>query len=395
MNKIIDYLKDYNVRYITLIIVLLYMLLSEVHAQPQRPASKHNLVLEGRLHYGFLLSQHLELDAFQAHYPAFELSLQRATNGRQRWEFMYGYPILGVSLWVSNLGGFKEIGSAVAVYPFINFPLFQNQDQSLNFRLGVGLGYLTNHYDRLENYKNFAIGSAVNAAGSLFLEYRYKFNSRYTMALGFGLTHFSNGSIKTPNYGLNIFTVTAGFAFHLGKPNPYLKKHWRPELYPYEFDGRKYLHFYVGGHMAFKDMSAELGRRYVLMAFWMNLMKQVSYKSRFGFGFDFTYDFSDVDLLEDRFVESSFWNVSKPGVNAAYELMLDRLSFLFNFGMYLSGEEKSEGDVFQRLTLKYSIMRNLFAHLALNVHFGKAEYVALGLGYQLDFVYKRKIKHQK
>jgi hypothetical protein len=31
--------------------------------------------------------------------------------------------------------------------------------------------------------------------------------------------------------------------------------------------------------------------------------------------------------------------------------------------------------------------------MALSANFGKAEYVGLGLGYQLDFIYKRKIKH--
>ena len=80
-------------------------------------------------------------------------------------------------------------------------------------------------------------------------------------------------------------------------------------------------------------------------------------------------------------------------MNIAYELVIARTSFLFNAGIYLSGKEKSEGDFFQRLTLKYMVSDHLFANLVLSVHLGRAEYVGLGLGYRLNVVYKRKVKH--
>ena len=75
-------------------------------AQAHKPLSKHNLMMEARVHYGFLASHHLELDIFQAHYPSFELSIQRATWGKHQWEAIYGYPLIGLSLWYSPLGGF-------------------------------------------------------------------------------------------------------------------------------------------------------------------------------------------------------------------------------------------------------------------------------------------------
>lgn len=364
-----------------------------VHSQPRPPGSNLNLMVEGRVHYGFFWQTHLEMERFSAHFPSFELSLERKTSGKHRWEFMYGYPVIGITAFASKLGNFEEIGSAVGVYPFISFPLVQNSKQSLNFRIGLGLAYLTNHFDRLENYKNFAIGSHFNAIASLYAEYRYRISRKSTFIIGAGLTHFSNGTTKTPNYGLNILTAATGFAFHIGEPNNFSKMNYRPELYSYEFDGRKYLHWYVSVHGGTKDLSSSLGGRFMVYAMLTSLMVQVSYKSRVGAGVDLTYDFSDEVLLEKNGIEPVFGNVAKIGVSGIYEMMLDRLSFMFYFGWYATGKEKSEGDVFQRVNLKYLVSKNIFLYLTLNGHFGRAEYIGIGVGYQLDFIYKRKFKH--
>ena len=363
-------------------------------SQPAKPSTIHNLSTELKLQYGLLLSHHLELDIFRSHFPAFEISLQKATYGKRRWEAEYAYPIVGVNLWYSGLGGFPELGSAFAIYPTINFPIVSNNDQSLNFRLGVGLGYLTNSFDRIDNYKNFAIGSRLNIVASLFFEYRRKVSKMLTLSAGFGLTHFSNGSMKTPNYGLNITTASVGITSYLSNPNRSLDKKILPELYPFEFDGRKYLSIDFAVAVAYKDMTQQYGKNFFVMAAFANIMARVSYKSKFGIGLDLTHDASDKLKLERRYVEvTNDFELTKLGVNVAYELVIDRLSFLFNAGVYLTGMERSEGDIYQRLTLKYFITNKLFANMALSAHLGRAEYVGFGLGYRLKFIYKRKIKH--
>lgn len=376
--------------------VFLFVLINcDLISQPAKPATTHNLTAEIKLQYGLLMSHHLELDIFRSHFPAFEISLQKVTYGKYRWEAEYNYPLIGVSLWYSGLGGFPEIGSAIAVYPTINFPLFGDKKQSLNFKLGIGLGYLTNRFDRLKNYQNFAIGSHLNIAASLFFEYRNRISKMLTFTTGLGLTHFSNGTMKTPNYGLNILTASIGISSFLSNPNRSLNKKILPKLYPFEFDGRKYLSFEIAAAMAYKDMSQQYGKSFFVFAAYTNIMARVSYKSKFGIGFDLTHDGSD-QLIYERIHATvpSDLHITKIGINIAYELIMDRLSFLFNAGTYLSGMERSESDLYQRLTLKYFITPKLFANMALSAHLGKAEYVGFGLGYQVKFIYKRKIKHE-
>jgi len=349
---------------------------------------------EFKMEYGFFASHHLELDIFQSHFPAFEFSIEKATWGKEHWEVVYGYPIIGISFFYSPLGNFQEIGSAYAIYPFINFPIVQNEKQSFNFRLGVGLAYLTNHFDQTENYKNFAIGSNLNVVGSLYLEYRRKISKMLTIAGGIGLTHFSNGAMKTPNFGMNNVTATVSLTTYLKRPNPQLNNKILPDLYPFEFDGKKSFDLDVGLSVGLKDMSQLVGKKFMVYVFAANIFKQISWKSKLGIGVDLTYDASDKYLLE--------WNgnpadnslqILKPGVNAAYQLLISRMSFVFNFGYYLSGKERSEGSIYQRLTLRYLFTDHLFASVTVNSNWGKAEYIGFGIGYELNIIYKRTVKH--
>ncbi len=387
-------MKKHNIHIISLLTATLLLGSNLSYSQAHRPNSKYNLMAEFKLEAGFLLSHHLELDVFQSHFPSFEFSIQRATNGKKRWEAEYGYQLIGISLWYSGLGGFEELGSAIAAYPFINFPLTANDQQSLNFRLGLGVGYLSNRFHRIDNYKNFAIGSHLNVAASLYVEYRRKINQRLSFSAGFGLTHFSNGSLKTPNYGLNILAATVGLSGYLSRPNPSLDKKILPELYPFEFDGRQSIGIDFTFSLGSKDMSEQYGEKYLIYAGYLNILKRVSYKSKIGIGGDFTYDGSDKYILADRGQEwSSEFQIMKIGVNVAYEMVMDRLSFMFNVGGYVSGKERSEGNFYQRLALRYLVYDEVFATLALSAHLGKAEYIGFGVGYKLDFIYKRKIKH--
>ncbi|NOY51598.1 MAG: acyloxyacyl hydrolase [Chlorobi bacterium] len=357
---------------------------------------KNNIQLEARLHYGFLLSQHLELERFNSHFPMFEISLQKATFGQGRWEKKYDYPLLGTSFLYNDIGGYKEIGNAYAIFPYINFPLFRDDKSTYNFRLGLGLAYLENKFDNINNYKNFAIGSHLNIAANLQLEYRRQISKRLTFSFATTLTHFSNGTIKTPNYGLNLFTTNIAFAYSLSEPRPYGGRMLLPDLYTFEFDGRKYLEINVIVVVSNKDMSQDIGERFMVYASYFNIMKRVSYKSKFGLGLDITADLSDKYFLARNLGHSSSSNdlsYIKTGISGAYELVISRTSFLFNLGLYIGGKIRKHGDAYQRLTLKYLISKNLTANLALSTHAGTADYIGIGLGYRLRFIYARKVKH--
>jgi len=349
-----------------------------------------NILLEGRVYYGWTLDHHIEMTTLKRHYPAYEFSILKATYGRTRWEYMYNYPLIGISYWYSDLGGIEPLGSAHAVFPYINFPLIGKKGFNIFFRLGVGLGYLTKKYDRYENYENLAIGSHINGAVNLLFEARLPVGKHLVASGGVSLVHFSNGGIKQPNYGLNMPGINFAIAYKLSRENPYLKSKLLPELYPFEFDGKRFLQLDFDIAFGMKDMQSMLGsgNKYLVTAIWGNLLWPVGYKSRLGFGFDVSYDGSDEKTLKLRneYPDHQIQLV-KTGVAGSYELSFPRMAIMLNLGWQLTGLDKRDGYVYEKLALRFSLTDDLYTALTLKANYGKADFISLGIGYKLRIKY--------
>ncbi len=376
------------------VVVICILLLLQPSNALSQGGRKHvhigsNLMVEAKAGYGFLIPHKLEMEIFNSHFPSFEISISKMTFGGNRWEYMYGYPIVGLAYWYSNLGSSPYLGDAHAVFPYINFPISPNKSTRLYFRIGVGLGYLTKRFDRLDNYKNIAIGSHLNAAVSMSFELRARIINRMYLTGSISLTHFSNGSMKTPNYGINIPSVYAGVAYKLSKENTYTRSKLLPELYPYEFDGKKWFQVQFGAGLGYKNMDAEIGGSYMVYAMYANILKQISFTSRLGIGLDVSYDGTDRKIVETASGEKldSFIPIVKTGGSFAWELMISKVSLVFNIGGYFSGKYQTEGGIYEKLAIWYYFNDNIYTSLTLKAHYARADYITLGIGYNLNIKY--------
>ncbi len=332
--------------------------------------------------YGFLIAHHLEMENFNSHFPSFQVSLARATYGKNQWEVMYQYPVTGFTYWNAWLGNPDVLGRAHALMPYISFPLVKKEKTELDFRLSAGLGYLTKKFDRLENYKYIAIGSHLNAAINLMFEYRWKPVNHLQLSGGVQLMHFSNGSMKTPNFGLNIPSVSLGAAFRINKENPYIKRAIRPTLEMFEFDGHKYIEVRIGSGFGIKDISEVSNERYKILTGNVSALKSIGYKGKVGIGIDFSYDGSDAHYLSVKGIEyKNDFKLVKPGISLMYEVVLSRLSFPLGVGFYTGGAF-FEVNTYLKFGLNYIIVRNLFLSVNLKTRYAKADFVVFGLGYR-------------
>jgi hypothetical protein len=349
------------------------------------------MLVEGRFDYGFLYAQHLELELFNSHLPTFEINLQQETYGKHKWERAFAYPIIGMSFLYTGLGKSPVLGSAYSVFPFIDFPLVRHKKFMFNFRFGLGIGYLTKKFDRLTNYKDLAIGSHFNASANLMLEARYKLAERLTISLGVALQHFSNGSLKLPNYGINLPVISAGMAYRLARENKSISDRFIPPTEPYSAVLRHTIEIDVGASLGWKNMKAVYGKNFWVYHFYENTFFPVKRKSKWGFGLDLSYDESHVTILERQGVDvSNKLKILRPGINGAYQLVLSRIQFIMNLGYYLGGEEKSNGPLYEKLSFQYNITKDIFANVMLKVHFGRADYIGWGLGIHIEQFYGKK-----
>ena len=371
------------------LLTLLLLIGSWAKAQQAGP----NYELEARVHYGYMYFQHDKyhsaLGRYSRHTPGYELSLHRNTYGEHRWEVLHNYPSIGLTFYYSGFGNDSisaELGRVFALYPFINFPLTPNEASKLTFKLGVGLSWLTNKFDPKENYHNYAIGSHLNAAVNLSFEYRQRIVERLHWVSSIGLTHFSNGATRSPNMGINIFSVSTGLSFYLATPKAHIDKRLRPRHYLFEFDGKR--HFISDYQYTFgiKDMSQQYGTHQYFFVHNLaaNFMFQLNERDRLGMGLELVYDFSDKVTKPD-------WDFYlKPGLLISYETMLDRVSFMLNLGLRnnVPLNSKTFGLLFyQKVAIRYYFLDNWFATLAFTTYDIKADFISVGVGYHIQHKY--------
>jgi hypothetical protein len=379
-----------SIRFAGILLVAMFFA-SRGSAQFEHKLFSSNMIIEGKVHYGFIYAQHLEMELFNAHFPAFEVSVQQITYGKHKWERDYSFPLLGVTLLYTGLGNSPALGQAYALMPFINFPLYRHKNLMAGFRLALGLGYLTKPFDRIENYKNLAIGSHLNAAVNLMLEARYQLNYYLTLTGGISLQHFSNGSLKLPNFGLNIPLLNVGVALRPFKANQNIDDRFYAPTEPFEAIIYKTMEFNIGGLAGYKNMQAVYGENYIVMHLFENTFFRISKKSKVGFGLDFSYDPSQIKTLQmNGDTVDNKYKIIRPGLNAAYQLVMSRVGFVFNLGVYLAGMEKSNGPLYEKFAFQYNFSKDFFATMMLKVHWGRADYIGWGLGYKFDVKYGKK-----
>jgi hypothetical protein len=77
----------------------------------------------------------------------------------------------------------------------------------------TGLGMFTKKYDALDNSINEAISSTINISVETRLYSKINFHPMF-LEYSYGLTHFSNGLIKSPNLGINVFNNNFSMGYY-------------------------------------------------------------------------------------------------------------------------------------------------------------------------------------
>ncbi len=331
------------------------------------------------VHYGYLIAHHPEMWALtDGYFPSYEFSILKQTNGKLAWQYLYRYPQIGIAYRFSNFGGSEYLGRGHSLIPFIIFPIIKHEKFQLGFKAGLGIGYLTKKFDRLTNYKNLAIGSHLNASISFELKCRFKLSERINFNAGLSMAHISNGTIKTPNYGLNIPAIFGGLTFKLNsEPVNYLI----PDSIPNNKWKRNIrMMFWI----ASKQTDQNWENQYKVYVLTADFSQFYCNSNRYLIGMDMTYDESVKYVLIRKGEEiSENKETIKVGLNIGHEFVLENLSLYFAIGMYVHNIDNTTGNIYDKIGVNYAITRNLMVGVALKAHYAQADYLSVGIGFNL------------
>ena len=325
-----------------------------------------------RFHYGFIYQHKKDMDQLvTGHIPAFELFYRRNFTGKREWEKFYRYPHTGTVFQYINFNN-SMLGSGFALMPYVSFPIIKKRKLAeLHFRLASGVGYASKTFNLDENRKNTIISSHFNAAFNFLLQYHWKPFPQAELLTGISFTHFSNGTYKIPNAGINVVGANVGLTINLGErvpvnhnSFPILEKRWRWIAS-------------VGGFV--KETEPVNRKKFVAITASCNALKRFTPKSSYGAGLDVMLDGS----MKEKFRQQgkSMDVPVRMGVTADYELHVGKITFPIQQGFYIVDPYKGDTFLYQRIGMRYHLPKNLTLQICLKTHFAKADYAEFGVGY--------------
>lgn len=358
-------------------LLLSFVLLKSFSLVSQTKEPK-DFMITTNAHAGYIISHRNNMThLIKGHVGAAEINFVYRTNGSKPWHQLYKYPELGIGFMHFWLGNPEQLGTLEALYPYSDFRLTKiNPVFSLNMRVGVGLAYLMKPFNIETNHKNNAIGSHLNGFVNLRLNAVFRLSNKLKLNTGFGMSHASNGAMKTPNLGLNIPTAHLGLSYVLGNNQWTCRKDSVPPCV-------KTWRVSVIAAFGVKELEVPTGSKYLAYGLQLNAYKPLNYKNRIGGGIEAAYNDATKAVWEDDGVFNyEFKDIVQVGAKVGYEYRIHKLSLPIEFGYYLYKKQSYNGKIFHRIGMRYNINKHLIANLSLFTHWAKADYFEWGLGYE-------------
>lgn len=327
------------------------------------------------------------------HYQAYSARYVIQTDGDKNWERLYDYPSWGAGLYVADFFEKEQVGTPIAAYMFLAGPFTRWNNWSFNYDLGFGLAFNWKAFNAESNSYNKALGASQSVYIDVGLNLRYAPKGPLEYALGFSLSHFSNGALKQPNLGLNTIAPKLSVGYRLDNRSIIADR--KPlEVFHKK---REWLITAFGGatNIIFDSVDVSLEQKYRGAYFpiaGFNVLRnwQVSQMSKIGAGLTYAYNGSvnaQIAIEQGKLepADAPFFEKTQLSVNVSYELVVNRLSLVLQPSYYLYRKQfqNQKPALHQIVGLKYYLGNNLFAGISLRAHkFYISDFIVWQLGYR-------------
>lgn len=355
-------------------IIFLLALSGAANAQQ---SAKYSYSLGGEVFEGFILRHHEYLGHLILDRPTgFGINLWQHTNGTKAWEANYGYPDIAFSINYYDLKNDAQLGKVITASTGMAFHLLGKPPLKNDFQFffGLGLAYSTNPYDHDTNNLNNVISSPITYNGNLKLSYWHQI-AQLGLGASLKLTHFSNGSLKQPNNGLNMVTANLEARYRLSKQLPEYQ-----EVTEKQTLNKK---MYWGGMLRIGWAEAPpigSGSRPVYNLV-LTGQKRVSLKSQLDFGVEgFANTAVKQEIVHGPPFDGETPDYKRLGVFFGHELLMNQLTLVTQLGFYLYRPFYPKERVYMRVGLQYYFNEHLYAGITLKTHYAVAEVIEYGVG---------------
>jgi len=360
------------------LLTYIFLLIASVSFSQEDPKL---FTLDANYFYGTLLEHNSDISHLITDHPnGLILSYNRKTYGYESWESRYNYPDWGFSFVYQDMKN-QYLGENYGLYTHYNF-YFLNRN--LMFRIGQGINYTTNLYDKVTNFRNVAYGSGILSATYIMLNYKKEnIFKGFGLQTGISLIHYSNANFKAPNTSTNTFAFNIGTNYLFDYENePYIPltegKSFKQKikynlalrggLNESDVNGLGQFPFFIVSAYADKRLNRKSAIQFGTDVFFSEFLKELIYY--------YSVAFPEFDVTGDE-------DWKRVGVFVGHELFVNKMSFEAQLGYYVYYPYDFEGRMYNRLGLKRYFGEKMFGAITLKSHGAKAEAVEFGIGVRL------------
>jgi len=328
-------------------------------------------------HHGLFVPKNQYINyLIQDKISAFELKLAFHPSPQKPWVKQFAVRKFGLGYYQGTLGNSSSLGEAKSLVPFIQFGIKSWDRFQINTDIGIGIARMSKYFHPVNNYSNKLIGSKYNAHIKLGFEAKYSL-SRFDLTFGIMFSHFSNGSIRHPNDGLNIVTGNVGINYKFGKT---IQTVIKPQTYSTLKD-----EFTAIINQSWKETNEQDPHTYYVSSINISYTKGINSRQRLGGGIDLFYDESVDRGYWTRTPKTSFKNRISQALFLSHELVINKVSFITHIGFYTLYHTKPDNNPFyNRLGFRYKFSKHLLANFSLKGYLGSSDFIEMGIGYTFN-----------
>ncbi len=316
-----------------------------------------------------------------------ELGIRFQTLGRRDWQVWQRYPSLGGVFACFQLGE-NAHERAFGLLPWLNVPILRAAWFSAHFRISTGLAWVTKPYDWWNNPGQNAIGSHWNNMTQFRLAAEARLSAHTRLLLGGSFTHFSNGGMSLPNYGINVLSGWVGATW---SPKPLRKADFKAAGTSRKLGGRRLGGLLQGGFSAIQIATFD-GPKYPVWSGSAAVLYRFNKLHRASFGLDYEQNKAIYawGLHSTRFDDEAAarQGATRLALFLGEEFLFGDLGIQLQLGRYFGGKYNAfvPKSLYSKLSIRWYLPESIptpvrpFLGATLKTHAFTAEYIAWNLG---------------
>jgi len=265
-----------------------------------------------------------------------------------------------------NLGK-DSLGRSLALNYFIEPNIFNGKYFNSGLKIMAGINYVTNPYNKLSNPRNYFYSTHINGFLSLGISFKVNVTAHHAITALAAYNHFSNGSFKNPNYGVNFPTVNIGYSQYITQKQKPLNQTLQKNIYRIDV--------YAFGSN--KSSPIEKDKRFWPYGAGLLMSKRVALINAITLNTELITDASYTVELDQH--NLSHLSVSRVGLLCGHEFIFNHIIFSQQFGVYVYKEIPFFNSFYHRWGLNYRVNNNLMCGINLLANAQKAQFLELRL----------------